>query len=294
MHIVIAGGSGFIGSRLVAGFRAKGDRVSVISRSHGDYSWSESDLRHALEGADVLINLAGRSINCRFTEKNKKEILVSRTESVKLLNQVVEKLQNPPQLWINASAAGIYEPSDAIPHTENSHQFSGNFLGEVVQKWESEFFENQISGVRKIALRTSVVLGENGGVVPLFFRLSRFGLGGKQGNGRQVFSWIHIDDYLNIVLFLMGNNQVEGVVNCTSPFPVTNKVLMKTIRQTLKIPFGLSAPEFVIRLSSRVLGIEPSLILDSSNVVPQRLTELNFKFKYPSLKIAIEHIGNFI
>jgi len=288
--IVIAGGTGFIGSYLSKRFKEIGYQVLIVSRLPGHVSWKPVDLVEALDGAELVINLVGKSINCRHTVNNRQEIIDSRLNSTIWLGNAVLACPRPPKLWINASAAGIYKPSIKEAMTEDSTDFADDFLASVIQKWEKTFFGFKLSDIRQIALRTSVVLGKNGGALKPLATLSRFGLGGKQGSGEQMFSWIHIEDYFRILLFLMENEPIHGIINCTSPEPLKNADFMHLVRKALRIPIGIPAPEFAIKLASKLIDTEPGLILNSSNVVPKRLLEGGFKFVYPDAEKGIENL----
>lgn len=284
--IIIAGGSGFLGSYITKRFRSLGYKVTIVSRS-GDVGWSSVDLRNALDGADVLINLAGRSINCRHNPANKHEILFSRVNSTMALAEAMKHCGQPPHLWINASAVGIYPLSEHSPMTEDVTRSSNSFIAEVVSSWENAFFTSVIPGLRKVALRTSVVLGGNGGAFPVLKKLVSWGLGGIQGSGRQMFSWIHVEDYFRVLMFIMDNDKLEGPVNCTAPNPVSNNKLMYVLRKSMKRSLGLPAPAFLVRLGSLLIGTEASLALDSVNVAPGKLMKSHFQFKYPSIDLAV-------
>jgi hypothetical protein len=288
--IIIAGGTGFIGSYLSKLFFENGFEVLIVSRSPEHVPWKLKELTEALEGAEMIINLAGRSINCRYNDANRKAIIESRITATNLIGNAVAACKNPPKLWINASASGIYKPSLNHPVTEEEKELGNDFLAEVVTKWENVFFDFQISGTRKVALRTSVVLGKNGGALQPFVWLSRFGLGGKQASGKQMFSWIHIEDYFRILLFFMDQPSIHGIINCTSPNPVANKEFMHSIRKTLGVPFGIPAPKFAVELGATIIGTEPELILNSSFVMPKRLTELGFQFVFPEIDQALENL----
>ena len=284
MKILIAGGTGFIGKYLKKRLEENGFSVRVVSRNGIDVSWDESELIHELEATDVLINLAGKSINSRFTKKNKDAIMQSRIKTTHLLNKAISACKTPPNLWINASATGIYKHTDENETlNEFSHDYADDFLGNVVQQWESEFFNTSIPKVRKAAIRTSVVLGNSGGAFPLFKLLTVTGLGGKQGNGNQIVSWIHVEDYFQIILFLIRNSEISGVVNAAAPFPVSNKLFMKTLRESKRIPVGIPAPAWMLRIATFVVGVDASLILGSTNVRSEVLKKNGFVFSFPTL-----------
>lgn len=288
--VVIAGGTGFIGSYLLKRFQESGYTVLIVSRLPGHVSWKPIELEEAFNGADMVLNLAGKSINCQHNDENKKAIIESRINTTLWIGNAVLASANPPKLWINASATGIYKPSFNHAMTEDEKELGTDFLAKVIKKWEKAFFGFQIPETRQIALRTSVVLGRNGGALKPLILLGRFGLGGKQGDGKQMFSWIHVEDYFRILLFLLENNSIQGVLNCTSPESVSNAEFMDSIRKILRMPIGIPAPEFAIKLGAKLIGTEPELILNSSFVVPKRLMEAGFQFTFPSSDKALEDL----
>lgn len=290
MNILIAGGTGFIGTYLKKRFEEKGENVKLVSRTGIDVPWVHQSLVDELEHTDMVINLAGKTINCRHTGENKKMILDSRIKATSLLGNAIAACKNPPLLWVNASASAIYKSDTIAPATETSEHLSDDFLADVVRRWETDFFSFKLPSTRQIALRTSVVLGRSKGAFPSLLRLTRLGLGGKVGNGKQIFSWIHIGDYFRIVEFLIQNDSITGVVNCTSPAPLSNAALMKEMRSKVKIPFGLPAPEFAVRIGAFFIGTESSLLLDSTNIYPERLLNAGFKFKFGDISTAISDL----
>jgi uncharacterized protein (TIGR01777 family) len=285
--VVIAGGTGFIGSYLARRFVDTGYQVLIISRDPKHVSWKPVDLIESFENADMVINLAGKSINCRHTVENKKEIIESRINTTLWIGNAILAGKNPPKLWINSSACGIYKPSVDQPMTEDSTELGTDFLSDVVRQWEKVFLGFHLPTTRKVVLRTSVVLGKNGGAILPLTWLSRIGLGGRQADGSQIFSWIHIEDYFQILLFLAEKDSLKGIINCTSPHPVSNKDLMHSIRKTLGVPIGIPAPKFAITLGAKIIGTEPELILNSSYVIPKRLLESGYHFKFPFIENAL-------
>ncbi len=290
--VIIAGGTGFIGSYLKTRFIENGYDVFLVSRLPDHIQWEVDELSHELEGAELVINLAGKSINCRHTPKNQEVIIQSRIESTTMIGNAIQKCKNPPKLWINASATGIYQASEIKSMTEDETELGNDFLDEVVTKWEKSFFEFQFSATRQIALRTSVVLGKNGGALSPLVQLTRFGLGGKQASGKQMFSWIHLEDYFRIIQFALQNKNLEGFLNCTSPEPLSNKNFMGILRKILHVSIGLPAPKLAIQFAAMIIGTEPELILISSYVTPKRLTEAGFSFRFPSLNSALINLLN--
>lgn len=290
MKVIIAGGTGFIGTYLKKRFEQDGDSVLIISRGSGNVQWKADQIESALEDADVLVNLAGRNINCRYNEKNKKQILESRISSTTLLGETLKKVSHGPKLWINASASAIYSPQNKYAAVENSLDLGFGFLAQVVKIWESTFFGFQLPRVRQAVLRTSVVLGKSGGAFHTLSLLTKYGLGGQVGSGKQMFSWIHVEDYYRIVRFLIENENLSGVINCTSPGAVTNKDLMKSLRHEMKIPLGIPAPAFAVKLGARIIGTEPELLLDSSWLYPEVLLNNGFEFQYPDITGAAKNL----
>ena len=291
MNILIAGGSGFIGKFLKKRFEESGFSVRVVSRNGTDVSWNKGELILELEKTDVLINLSGKSINSRFTKKNKEAILQSRIETTNLLNKAISLCKTPPKLWINASATGIYNHTGVNKTmNESSMDFAGDFLGNVVQQWEKAFFSTFIPNVRKVAIRTSVVLGNSGGAFPLFKLLAVTGLGGKQGNGRQMVSWIHVEDYYRIVLFLIQNTGISGTVNAAVPYPVSNQIFMKTLREVKRMPLGIPAPAWLLKIATFIVGVDASLILGSTNVNSETLKINGFEFQFPTIDKAFRDL----
>ena len=199
--------------------------------------------------------------------------------------------KTPPKLWINASATGIYNHTGVNKTlNESSMDFAGDFLGNVVQQWEKAFFSTFIPNVRKVAIRTSVVLGNSGGAFPLFKLLAVTGLGGKQGNGRQMVSWIHVEDYYRIVLFLIQNTGISGTVNAAVPYPVSNQIFMKTLREVKRMPLGIPAPAWLLKIATFIVGVDASLILGSTNVNSETLKINGFEFQFPTIEKAFRDL----
>lgn len=289
MKIVICGGSGFIGKYLTQFLTQSGHQVVVVSRSSKLHNWSHQSLMSTIQHSDAIINLAGRSINCRHTEKNKQQILTSRINTTQAIGRALSAISHPPQLWVNASAIAIYPHNYDKFYDENSAVPVTNFLSSVVQQWEDAFFSFSIPDVRQVAFRTGVVLGHGGAFKPLML-LTKFGLGGTVGAGHQLFSWIHMHDYCRILSYTLQNIKVVGVVNCVSPQPLTNRRLMQSFRQSMHVPFGLPAPAFAVKVGTYLLGTESSLVLDSVGVIPQKLLNLGFTFHFPNIDKAINNL----
>ncbi|WP_136603952.1 TIGR01777 family oxidoreductase [Paenibacillus dokdonensis] len=289
--VVIAGGTGFIGTYLENQCKQLDYEVFIISRRAGHISWDDTDgIREALEHADMLINLAGKSVNCRYNAENKAGIMNSRTETTMILGQAVLACEHPPALWINSSTATIYRHAEDRPMTEAHGEIGSGFSVDVAKAWEQTFFSFSVPQTRQIALRIAIVLGQGGGVMIPYQNLVRFGLGGIQGPSSQKFSWIHLHDILGIILFLRDHAELSGVVNVSSPNPVTNRELMQELRRAMKMHFGLPAPAWMLEMGAGVIQTETELILKSRWVIPERLEQAGYRFKYPTLKEALNEI----
>jgi uncharacterized protein (TIGR01777 family) len=217
-------------------------------------------------------------------------ILDSRIDTTKWIADAVLECKRPPKLWINASAAGIYKTSYDYPMTEDETELGTDFLADVVKQWENVFFGFKLPETRQVALRTSVVLGQYGGVLKPLLWLCRLGLGGRQAEGTQMFSWIHLEDYFRIVRFLMEDESLKGVFNCSSPCPISNKELMLSLRQTLHVSLGIPAPGVAVKIGARLIGTQPELILNSLFVVPKRIQEAGFQFAFPEINKALNDL----
>ncbi|WP_246197883.1 TIGR01777 family oxidoreductase [Chitinophaga agrisoli] len=297
--IVIAGGTGFLGQGLIDHFGGDND-IIVLTRhprqNHGRtrYVYWDGESLHgwesALENADLLINLAGKSVNCRYTERNKQAILDSRIRTTALLGTAVGMLVNPPKVWINAGSATIYRHAQDHPMDEFIGEIADDFSVQVCKQWEQTFEDITLPHTRKLILRIAVTLGPQGGVMPPFLNLLKFGLGGQQGDGRQQFSWVHITDLCRMIAWLYHQPRLDGVFNCSAPHPVDNKTFMQTLRKAGGHRFGLPAPTWLLKLGARLIGTETELLLKSRWVLPTRITMAGFTFQYPYLQPAFEDI----
>ena len=262
MKIIIAAGTGFLGKNLEEYFIGKGEDVYILTRNprrNNEIHWDARTLgewKQVLENADVLINLTGKSVDCRYTKKNKKEIYTSRIESTKVLQEAVDQCIRKPKVWLNASSATIYTHSETHLNTEENGIIGDDFSMNICKSWEKEFFRVENETTRKTALRTSIVLGSNGGAFTKLKMITKLGLGGKQGRGIQKFSWIHIDDFCRAVDFIIENETISGVVNVTAPKPLPNEECMKKLRDSIKIPFGLNAQVWQLEIASIFLQTE--------------------------------------
>ncbi|MCR8847722.1 TIGR01777 family oxidoreductase [Rossellomorea sp. SC111] len=289
--IVIAGGTGFIGRYLQKKFHEMGYMVTIISRQSPHVSWERPDeIVQALEGAEMLINLAGKSVDCRYNEKNIADIFKSRTETTNILGNALFQCQNPPPLWINSSTATIYRHAEDRPMTEEDGDIGTGFSVEVAKEWEKAFFSFSLPETRQAALRIAIVLGPDGGVMTPYKNLVKFGLGGVQGPGTQKFSWIHVEDVYRIILFLNEEKELSGVFNCASPDPVTNRELMAQLRDVMNKKIGLPTPKWMLEAGAVVIKTETELVLKSRWVIPDRLVKAGFVFQYDTLDKALGQI----
>lgn len=289
--IVLAGGTGFIGRYLEKKFRDSGYGVLIVAR-HGDHvRWeNQQALTAALENTGMLINLAGKSVDCRYSAKNKREILNSRTATTKMLGEAILNCANPPRLWINAGTSTIYRHAEDRPMTETNGEIGNSFSEEVAKKWEQSFFSFQLPHTRQIVLRTAIVLGRNAGAMAPLSKLVRLGFGGRQGSGKQMVSWIHIADLYRIIVFLQLHPKLEGVFNCAAPNPVHNRNFMSALRTAMHVRVGLPLPVWLLQFGAFIIRTEPELILKSRWVLPERLTEAGFRFTYPTCEEAFRSI----
>lgn len=287
--LVIAAGTGFLGQALVAYFKDKAKEIIILTRkplplnSNIKYVyWDAKTLgswQTELNNTDVLINLTGKSVNCRYTITNKNEILNSRINSTAVLGRAIKQCTHPPKHWINASTATIYRHSEDLQMDENSGEIGADFSMNVAKMWERVFFGTDTPGTLKTAIRTSIVLGNTGGAFPIMKTLAKAGFGGKQGNGRQYISWIHELDFARAVDFII-TEKLTGPVNVTAPNPIKNSNFMNALRSTVHMPIGIPQPEWLLKMGAKVIGTETELVLKSRNVVPLRLLKSGFEFTF--------------
>lgn len=310
--MVVAGASGFIGRRLVAHLQERGDDVITVGRSRADVAWGDHQrMVDVLEGADLLVNLAGKSVNCRYTEANRVEIVRSRVETTRQLGAAIAACSRPPALWVNSSTATIYRHAEDRPMGEQSGEVGEGFSVDVARAWEAAFFEGRLPATRRVALRLAIVLGDGGVLVP-FARLVRLGLGGPNVDGRwpstaarrragthhvygarggrQRFSWVHLDDVIGVVDFVREHTAIDGVVNVSAPHPTDNRMFMRTLRRVLRMPVGLPSYRWMLEVGSALIRTETELVLKSRWVVPERLEASGYRFRYPDLEPALRSI----
>ncbi len=297
MKIVIAGGSGFLGLSLARHLAAGGHRVVILSRSAPprDQRWEHrrwdgrtlSDWSRSLDGADGLVNLAGRTVDCVKTPDHCDEILRSRVESTRVLGLALREVASPPPVWVQMSTAHIYgDPPTEVCDEDSATGFGlAPFVG---QAWEDEFERSALPSMRRVVLRTTFVLGREGGALPRLATLARFGLGGRSGHGRQGISWIHERDMNRIFERALVNDAMRGVYIATAPNPVSNADFMRELRRALRVPIGLPAPAALVRLGAPlVMRTDPELALYGRYCVSRRLREEGFEFEFAALRDAL-------
>jgi uncharacterized protein (TIGR01777 family) len=300
MKIVIPGGSGQVGTLLGEALVTEGHEVVVLSRDPETGAsggvrrvyWNGVSIgpwADELDGADVIVNLAGRSVNCRYNAGNRRAIMDSRTESTRVLGQAIASAASPPATWLQASTATIYAhrydaPNDergALGGSEPGVPDTWRFSIDVAQAWERALEDADAPRTRKVALRTAMVMDPNpGGVFDVLVGLVRRGLGGRSGDGRQYMSWIHYEDFIRAVSWLIEHGEVSGAVNVASPNPLPNVEFMRPLRQAWGIRVGLPATTLMLEVGAVFLRTETELILKSRRVVPGRLLEAGFTFNH--------------
>ena len=297
--LIIAAGTGFLGQVLVNHFKDKFDEIVILTRGKSQtidkikyVNWNArtfSGWENELEKATILINLAGKSVDCRYTKENKKQILLSRIESTKILNKAVLNCKNPPKHWLNSSTATIYRFSLDKQMDEINGEIGNDFSINVALSWEKAFFKTETPNTLKTALRTSIVIGKNGGAFIPLKTLAKTGFGGKQGKGNQFVSWIHEEDFANAVDFII-QKEISGVVNVVSPEPIRNSDFMLKLRKAVGFPFGIPVNIFLLKIGSFIIRTEAELVLKSRNVIPKRLLENGFKFKFENIDEAFKNL----
>jgi NAD dependent epimerase/dehydratase family enzyme len=311
-RIVIAGASGFIGASLVSAFRAEGAQVSTIGRRRADAVWGDRiAIRQLLDGADLLVNLAGKSVNCRYTPENRTEIIRSRVETTRELSAAIMSCEHPPPLWVNSSTATIYRHAEDRAMTESTGEIGTGFSVSVARAWEEALFADDLPSTRRVALRMAIVLGDGSALIPLIW-LTRFGLGGPQldgrwfstasrraagtfhvfraRSGRQRFSWVHLNDVLAIIRFLRAREELDGPINAAAPGVSDSRSLMAMLRRIVRMPVGLPAPRWMLEIGSAVIRTETELVLKSRWVVPERLLAAGYRFEFPELEPALRDV----
>jgi len=322
MKIILPGGSGQLGVVLARHFLKANHDLVVLSRRPSENNWEsthpfsdsrvrqvawdgknvEAQWREEINGADVVINLAGRSVNCRYHQTNRDQIMESRVDSTRAVGQAIEQCQNPPSVWLQSSTATIYahrydEPNDEAsgiiggdePNLEDTWKFSID----VAKAWEAAATEFQLPTTRQVLMRTAMVMSPDAeGVFDVLTGLVKKYLGGRNGDGRQYVSWIHEDDFVAAIDRLIADESLEGPVNVAAPNPLPNSDFMKTLRQANGVKFGLPASRWMLEIGARLMKTETELLLKSRRVVPGKLLAAGFKFQFPLWAAACKDLGN--
>lgn len=292
--VVIAGASGFIGAHFRQQFAAAGWQVRTVGRngSIADAAWGDTAAITALlDNADLLLNLAGKSVSCRYTPANKAEIVRSRVETTAELGRAMAACANPPRDWFNASTGTIYRDARDRPQDEYDGERGSGFSVEVARGWEETLAAADTPSTRRIPLRISIVMGPGGGVMRPFNNLARLGLGGRMGDGGQIFSWIHVQDLFRAVVFLHEHREITGPVNIASPVVVTNAELMRAVRSANRAPFGVPTPAWLLKMGAVLIRTETELVLKSRWVASRKLRDAGFIWQHPELSGALASIA---
>lgn len=300
MKVVLPGGTGQVGTLLARAFHARGDEVVVLSRAPQNAPWRavewDGETRDAwgdeIEGADAVINLAGRSVNCRYTPANRAAILESRVRSTQVVGETIAAASRPPRVWLQMSTATIYAHRYDAPNDEDSGVIGGSEPGvpdtwrfsiDVARAWEQAVDEAETPHTRKVKLRSAMVMSpDRGGIFDVLLGLVRRGLGGRAGNGRQYVSWIHEADFVRAVDWVIDHGALSGAVNLASPNPLPNAEFMRVLREEAGVPVGLPATQWMLEIGALFMRTETELILKSRRVVPGRLLEQGFSFQFPT------------
>ncbi|SMX92775.1 hypothetical protein BANT10_02516 [Brevibacterium antiquum] len=319
---VIAGASGFIGGSLLAPLQSWGYRVRTIGRasSSGSHvSWDDLEgIAAVVDGADLLINLAGRSVGCRYNDRNRQDVWDSRVTTTRTLNDAVRAASAPPRLWINSSTATIYRHAMDRPQTEDDGDLGDGFSVDVAKGWEREFFRGDLPTTRRVAMRLAIVLGD-GAALNMLATAARFGAGGSQlegrwfghtryrgigpdasgprvwhghrlSHGKQRFSWVHIDDVVRAIGFIDAHEEMTGPINVSSPGVSDNTRLMAALRRGVRMPIGIPAPRWLLEIGMFVLRQESELVLKSRWVLPERLEQAGFEFRWTDIRAATKSL----
>jgi uncharacterized protein (TIGR01777 family) len=305
--LILAGGTGFLGTVLASHFDALGWEVVVLTRRADSAPsrarqviWDGETIgawARELEGAEALVNLSGRSVDCRYTPKNRRIIMDSRVKPTRVLGEAISRCVAPPRVWLNASSATIYRHTLDTAWDETGSDFTptpavhDEFSLDVIHAWESAFHAAPVPRTRRVALRTTMVLGHaRNSVFPVLCRLARFGLGGRMGSGRQFVSWLHQEDFCRAVGWLIAHEEVSGPVNLAAPNPLTNAEMMSHFRELVGAPFGLPAKEWMLEIGAFFLRTETELILKSRRVIPGKLIAGGFEFRFPTMREALQDL----
>jgi uncharacterized protein (TIGR01777 family) len=298
-RVVLAGGSGFLGRALAKELILRNYEVVVLTRSPRkqtdgikDVLWdgkNSSEWIQMLDGAEAVVNLAGRNIKCRYTPENLRELTSSRVNSVLAIAAEIGRVARPPRVWVQAGAIGFYGDAKDSWCDENSPAGSDTLSG-ICQPWEAVFNSAPAPWTRRAMLRIGFVLGRDGGALPVLAGLAKWFLGGTAGNGGQFISWIHVGDLIWMFIEAIERNELTGTFNAVGPNPVTNREFMRELRRALHRPWSPPAPEWVVKRGARLMGAEPSLALAGCRVAPKRFLEAGFKFQFPELPGALKNL----
>jgi uncharacterized protein (TIGR01777 family) len=298
-RIILAGGSGFLGQSLGQALLGQGYEVIVLGRGRSKGSggmrheqWDGhtlGDWASLLDGAKAVVNLTGRSVNCRHTSENKRQIMGSRVNSVRILGEAISRCAQPPEVFVQSSSLAIYgDPGDRWCDEEAPH--ADGFSEEVCKRWEGAFADVQKTGMRKVVLRIGIALAADQGALPVLARLTRWFLGGKVSHGRQYLSWIHIDDLVRMFVDAIERPDLSGVFNATGPNPATNAEFMRELRHALHRPWSPPVPVWATQIGARLMGTEASLALTGRRCAPRRFLEHAFQFQFPTLREAFANL----
>jgi uncharacterized protein (TIGR01777 family) len=313
MKVVLAGGSGHLGQLLARAFAADGDDVVVLARSEKRdgarsggarvVAWDGRSLgewTHEIDGSNVVVNLAGRSVNCRYTDANLREMLASRVDSARVVGEAIRGASSPPRVWLQMSTATIYAHRFDAPNDELTGILGGaepdapaywSYSIRIAREWEKEQVDAKTPRTRKVALRSAMVLGiARGTVFDILLGLVRRGLGGPVGGGRQFVSWIHESDFVRAVRMLVLREDLIGPVNLASPNPLPYRDFMRALREAWGIGIGLPATKWMLEIAAFVLRTDSELVMKSRRVVPRRLLEAGFEFEYPDWPTAAREL----
>jgi len=308
MKVVISGGSGHLGTILSRAFSEEGHDVVVLSRRPRRSAWrvvpwdgeTLGEWAKEIDGADAVLNLAGRSVNCRYTAANRQQIFESRVRSTRVIGAAIARCARPPRVWLQSSTATIYAHRYDAPNDERSGILGGEephvpsawrFSTDVARAWEAALDAAILPDTRKVALRSAIVMSsDSGGIFEVLHRLVRLGLGGRAGDGRQFVSWIHHADFTRAVRWLIEHDEIAGPVNLAAPVPLPQAEFMRVLREAAGAPVGLPATSWMLELGATVLRTETELILKSRRVVPARLLQGGFTFRYASWPEAARNL----
>ena len=298
--IILAGGSGNLGSALIKQFLENEEELIILSRmqSHVVHpnlkyvNWDGKNLdewKDSLKDADVLINLCGKSINCRFTKENQKALYSSRIEPTNVLGEAIEKLQNPPKLWINFSGVSLFNGAKTI-QDEYGREYGNDFLANLVKDWESIFLRANTPKTFKVILRVSPVLSKDYGMLKELYPLAKLGLAGKVGSGKQMISWIDEEDLVRLVQWIINQNHENATYHACSPNPISNEQFMKALREEAGVKIGIPLPTLFAKIGSYFKNVDSSMLLETVPVTTKLSLSKGFNFKYPYIQKSLNHL----